>query len=46
MSDIKPVSISLDKEKLALELKYLLTLPSEDNEQELISTLNKIHPFT
>ena len=39
------VTFSADSEKKALEIKYLLEMSSESNQDELLQILNRLHPF-
>lgn len=38
-------SISIENEKIALELKYLLSLQDMVSDEQTLATLNQLYPF-
>jgi hypothetical protein len=38
-------SVSIENERMALELKYLLSLEDKVTEEQVLAVLNKLYPF-
>jgi hypothetical protein len=39
-------SVSIEYERVALELKYLLSLEDKVTDEQTLAILNKLHPFS